>query len=112
MVPLIVLAFVICGALWGVTMLACWERRLLIPALAGVICIFCNLLPALAGELNSETEIPGSLPYGFTCDQVRSFVNVHGRFKALAWAVEQGATVGQIAAARRCLSAPPITTSK
>ncbi len=46
-----------------------------------------------------------SLPYGFTCDQVRSFVNVHGRWKALAWAVEQGATVGQINAARRCLTA-------
>ncbi len=44
------------------------------------------------------------LPYGFTCEQVRSFVNVHGRWKALAWAVEQGATVGQIAAARRCLA--------
>lgn len=39
----------------------------------------------------------------YTCDQVRAFVAEHGKVRALALAIEQGATLAQIRAAKRCL---------
>lgn len=44
------------------------------------------------------------LPAGATCEVVREKVAEHGRAVALAWAIKQGYSLSQIAAARRCLS--------
>jgi hypothetical protein len=54
--------------------------------------------PALAGEMNSA-----GLPAGVTCDQVRATVVQIGKVKALALAIEHGATLKQVRAGRRCL---------
>ncbi len=38
-----------------------------------------------------------------SCDDVRAFVAEHGRARAIAFAISQGATWGQIKEARKCL---------
>jgi hypothetical protein len=49
-------------------------------------------------------EPPAGLPTGITCDDVRAKVAELGKIKALAMAIEKGATWRQLAAARRCLA--------
>lgn len=43
------------------------------------------------------------LPPGIDCATVRQYVAEHGKAKALAWAISQGYSWQQIAAARKCL---------
>lgn len=43
------------------------------------------------------------LPVNYTCEQVRAYVAQYGKLTALLWAKLNGASSGQIAAARRCL---------
>jgi hypothetical protein len=54
--------------------------------------------PASAGERDSA-----GLPAGVTCEQVRATVAQIGKVKALALAIEHGATLQQVRAGRRCL---------
>lgn len=43
------------------------------------------------------------LPAGYTCEDVRAKVAELGRLKALAFALENGASWAQIRAAKKCL---------
>jgi hypothetical protein len=43
------------------------------------------------------------LPAAYSCDDVRRVVAEHGKIRALALAIELGATWRQIAEARKCL---------
>lgn len=45
------------------------------------------------------------LPAGYSCADVRRFVAEQGKVRALAMAMEQGASLSQIRAARKCLDA-------
>lgn len=54
--------------------------------------------PAIAAD-RDRTDMPP----GISCEQVRAAVAEYGRIKALALALEHGATWTQIKAARRCL---------
>jgi hypothetical protein len=45
------------------------------------------------------------LPAGYSCDDVRRVVAEHGKVKAIAMALEAGATLQQINDARKCLRA-------
>ncbi|MCK1459173.1 hypothetical protein IVB34_12830 [Bradyrhizobium sp. 2] len=44
-----------------------------------------------------------TLPAGITCEMVRDKVAEYGKAVAWAWALKQGYSFAQIAAARRCL---------
>lgn len=66
-------------------------------ALALIIAILAT--PALAAERSAAR-----LPDGITCDQVRATVAEIGKVKALALAIEHGATLQQIRAGRKCMS--------
>ena len=57
-------------------------------------------LLALTGA--AEAAEPNSFD-GWTCDQVRTYVEMHGRMVALVVAKAKGATKAQIVAAKRCL---------
>ena len=43
------------------------------------------------------------LPEGVDCATIRRYVQQHGQSKALIWALENGYTLAQINAARKCL---------
>ena len=43
------------------------------------------------------------LPPGVDCTTVRALVAHHGKARALLWALKQGYSLSDIAAARRCL---------
>lgn len=43
------------------------------------------------------------LPSGYTCEDVRAKVAELGQIKAIAWALENGATWRQLREARKCL---------
>ncbi len=63
--------------------------------------IVALVLLALAGPVLAAD--PPRLPEGVTCDHVRAVVKEHGKVKALALALQHGATWEQVRAARRCL---------
>jgi hypothetical protein len=66
--------------------------------LFALILVFILLLTIPARASTTPT-----LPAGFTCEMVREKVAEHGKAAALAWALKQGYSFAQIAAARRCL---------
>jgi hypothetical protein len=43
------------------------------------------------------------LPPGVDCQMIRAYVAEHGKARALWWAVKEGYSPAEIAAARRCL---------
>ena len=55
--------------------------------------------------LGSAARADDAQQYGYSCEQVRAFVSSNGKVKALALAIENGATWAQISAAKRCLKA-------
>ncbi len=62
------------------------------PTLAIVfLCLFSNQADAL----------------NVSCEDVRAYVAEHGKAKALAFAISNGATLHEINLARRCLYAAP-----
>ncbi len=63
--------------------------------------IVALVLLALAGPVLAAD--PPRLPDGVTCEHVRAVVKEHGEVKALAMALQHGATWEQVRAARRCL---------
>jgi hypothetical protein len=63
--------------------------------------IVALVLLALAGPVLAAD--PPRLPEGVTCDHVRAVVKEHGKVKALAMALQHGATAAEIRAGWRCL---------
>ena len=47
--------------------------------------------------------LSADLPPGVDCNIIRNYVAEHGKAKALAWAIHEGYSWSQIAAAKRCL---------
>jgi hypothetical protein len=64
-------------------------------AIVLAVALICIPIPAHADE--------PKLPLGYTCDDVRSAVAEYGKIKALALAIEKGATWRQLREARKCL---------
>jgi hypothetical protein len=62
------------------------------------------VLVACAMVATCDRGHAADLPPGIDCNLIRAYVAEHGKAKALAWAIEQGYSWAQIAAARRCLS--------
>lgn len=56
----------------------------------------------LLWPISAHADEP-KLPLGYTCDDVRSAVAEYGKIKALALAIEKGATWRQLREARKCL---------
>lgn len=69
------------------------------PAIAAACAL--ALIAAATGAGAAE---PAAAPPQADCEAVRRHVAEHGRARALAWAIENGFTWGQIRAARRCLT--------
>lgn len=51
----------------------------------------------------ASAALAGDKPLQYDCTSVRAFVAEHGKVKALALALENGATWRQIVLAKRCL---------
>jgi hypothetical protein len=64
-----------------------------------VMAVFAALLLFAAAALADEPKLPA----GYSCEDVRAKVAELGRVKALALALESGATWKQIREARKCL---------
>lgn len=72
-----------------------WMRHIWLLPLLAVLLLLATGIRARAEEAR--------LPDGITCEQVRETVARLGKVKALALAIQHGASVAQIRAARRCL---------
>lgn len=66
-------------------------------AFAALLCLAASLAFA------AEAAPPPQLPAGFSCADVRAKVSELGRIRAVALALENGATWAQIREARKCL---------
>jgi hypothetical protein len=64
---------------------------------AGLIALVVVCAAALAHAADPK------LPPAYDCPTIRAFVAEHGKVKALAMALESGATWKQISQARKCL---------
>jgi hypothetical protein len=62
------------------------------------LCAAALMLAALTTPAKSQ-----ELPSGYSCSDIRSFVERYGYWTALAHAVAHGATRSQLKAAKRCL---------
>jgi hypothetical protein len=70
----------------------------------GMRLVVVALISASCATPAAAVEAPSGPPAGITCEDVRAKVAELGRIKALAMAIQMGATWKQIAAARRCLA--------
>ena len=68
----------------------------------GVGALMAAAVVLLAPLAHADHRPPQPL---YTCEDVRRIVAEHGKVKALAMAIEAGATWAQIRAARQCLNA-------
>jgi hypothetical protein len=51
----------------------------------------------------TRVSLADDLPFGVTCEKIRTLVAEHGKAKALAWAVREGYSWRAIQEARKCL---------
>jgi hypothetical protein len=73
----------------------------MIPARAWIVPIAAGLILITVGA-KARADEP-NLPNGFTCEDVRRTVQEIGKVRAIALALENGATWAQIREASRCL---------
>ena len=82
------------------------QRRALAFLILTVLAIFflvAALILLMTRPAWPSTSPNTGLPAGITCELVREKVAEHGKAVAWAWAIKQGYSFAQIAAARRCL---------
>ena len=70
----------------------------------GLFALILVFILVLTIPARASTSPNGGLPAGFTCEMVREKVAEHGKLVAWAWALKQGYSTTQIAAARRCIT--------
>lgn len=69
---------------------------------AGIFLLSVALILLMTRPAWPSTTPNTGLPTGITCEMVREKVAEHGKLVAWAWALKQGYSSTQIAAARRC----------
>jgi hypothetical protein len=62
------------------------------------------IFSVLGTPVVAADKVTAGLPDGITCEQVRATVAQIGRLKAMALAIEHGATFQQIRAGRKCMN--------
>lgn len=75
----------------------------LIVIILGIVLLTAVWIILMTPLARASTTPTTGLPAGITCEMVREKVAEHGRAVAWAWALKQGYSFAQIAAARRCL---------